>query len=66
MILSFINIRKVPQEMLKTSGEHFSRDLANVEWKIIFDPSLWIIEISSVKRNKYIHNTEDRTYCSFG
>ena len=31
MILSFINIRKVPREMLK--------NLANVnEWKIMFDP----------------------------
>ena len=33
MILSFINIRKVPLEMLKTLG------FANVnEWKIMFDP----------------------------
>ena len=44
MILSFINIRKVPREMLKTSGfalgfQQLSRDLANVnEWKIMFDP----------------------------
>ena len=44
MILSFINIRKDPREMLKTSGfafgfQHLSRDLANVnEWKIMFDP----------------------------
>ena len=44
MILSFINIRKVPWEMLKTSGfalgfQHLPRDLANVnEWKIMFDP----------------------------
>ena len=44
MILSFINIRKVFREMLKTLGfalgfQHLSRDLANVnEWKIIFDP----------------------------
>ena len=51
MILSFINIRKVPREMwkprakmLKTSSftlgfQHLSRDLANVnEWKIMFDP----------------------------
>ena len=38
MILSFINIRKVPREMLKTEGEA-PRDLANVnEWKIMFDP----------------------------
>ena len=45
MILSFINIRKVPREALKTSGfalgfQQFPRDLANVnEWKIMFDPS---------------------------
>ena len=44
MILSFINICKVPREMLKTSGfalrfQHLPRDLANVnEWKIMFDP----------------------------
>ena len=44
MILSFVNIRKVPREMLKTSGfalgfQHLSRVLANVnEWKIMFDP----------------------------
>ena len=44
MILSFINIRKVPGEMLKTLGfalgfQHLPRDLANVnEWKIMFDP----------------------------
>ena len=35
MILSFINIRKVPRKMLKTEGEvlgfqHLPRDLANV------------------------------------
>ena len=44
MILSFINIRKVPREMLKTLGfalgfQHLPRDLANVdELKIMFDP----------------------------
>ena len=44
MILSFINIRKVPREMLKTSGfalglQHLPRNLANAyEWKIMFDP----------------------------
>ena len=40
MILSFVNIRKVPREMLKTDGfQHLPRDLANVnEWKIMFDP----------------------------
>ena len=43
MILSFINIRKVPREMLKISGfvlgfQHLPRDLENVnEWKIMFD-----------------------------
>ena len=45
MILSFINIRETPQELLKTWGfalrfQHFPRDLANVnELKIMFDPS---------------------------
>ena len=44
MILPFVNIRKVPREMLKTSGfalgfQHLPRDLANIdEWKIMFDP----------------------------
>ena len=44
MILSFLNIRKVPRELLKTSGfalgfQHLPRDPANVnEWKIMFDP----------------------------
>ena len=44
MILSFINIPKVPREVLKTLGfalgfQHLPRDLANVnEWKIMFDP----------------------------
>ena len=37
MILSYINIRKVPRE----GFQHFPRDLANVnEWKIMFDPSI--------------------------
>ena len=46
MILSFINIPKVPQEVLKTSGfalgfQHFPPYLANVnEWKIMFDTSV--------------------------
>ena len=46
MILSFINIRKVPREVLKTAGfalnfQYFPRDLADVnEWKIMFDPSI--------------------------
>ena len=44
MILSFINIRNVPRQMLKTSSfalgfYHLPRDLANVnERKIMFDP----------------------------
>ena len=44
MILSIINIRKVPWQMLTTSGfalsfQHLPRDHANVnEWKIMFDP----------------------------
>ena len=43
MILSFVNIRKVPREMLKTSGfalgfQHLPRDLANVnKWKSMFN-----------------------------
>ena len=38
MILSFINIHKVPREVLKKLGfQHFSLDLENVnEWKIMF------------------------------
>ena len=47
MILSFINIRKVLREVLKTEGEgalgfqNFSQDLANVnEWKFMLDPSI--------------------------
>ena len=44
MILSYINIRKVPREMLKTLDfalgfQQLPWDLANVnEWKILFDP----------------------------
>ena len=51
MILSFINIRKVPREVLKTSGfvlgfQQLPPDLANVnKWKIMFDP---YIEIRSM------------------
>ena len=46
MILSFINICKVPQEVLIAYGlslgfQHFPQDLANVNaLKIIFDPSI--------------------------
>ena len=40
MILSSINIRKVPREGFALGFQHFPRDLANVnEWKIMFDPS---------------------------
>ena len=68
MILSFINIRKVPREALKTSGfalgfQHLPRDLANVnEWKIMFDPysdaqsdSPCIPESFTCKAGVYIH-----------
>ena len=42
MILPFINIRKVPRKMLKTSG------FANVnEWKTMFDP---YIEKCSIRK----------------
>ena len=47
--LSFINICKVSREVLKTLGfvlgsQHFLRDLTNIyEWKIIFDPSGWLL-----------------------
>ena len=49
MILSFINIRKVPWEMLKTEGfQHLLRDLANVnEWKIMFYPYIEVSGLSS-------------------
>ena len=46
MILSFISIRKIPQEVLKTSGftlgyQHFPRDLVDVnEWNTMFDSSI--------------------------
>ena len=49
MILTFINICKVPLEVLNTSGftlsfQHFPRDRMNViEWKIMFDPSIEMV-----------------------
>ena len=49
MIVSFVNIRKVPREMLKISGfslcfQHLPRDLVNVnEWKIMSDPYINLI-----------------------
>ena len=62
MILSFINIRKVPREMLKTSGfalgfQHLPQDLANVnEWKIMFDPYYCInSKKTHQKLRKYLH-----------
>ena len=57
IILSFINIRKVPSEVLKTEGkargfQHFLGDLANFnEWKIMFDPSIIKITVQG-KQNK--------------
>ena len=40
MILSFINIRKIPREGFALGFQQIHRDLANVnEWKIMFDPS---------------------------
>ena len=48
--MSFINIRKIPREVLKTSGfalgfQHLPQDLGNVnEWKIMFDPYIVIEE----------------------
>ena len=53
MILSFINIRKVPWEKLKTSGfalgfHHLPRDIANVnEWKIMFVPYI-VLELTCI------------------
>ena len=60
MILSFINTRKVPREMLKTSGfalglQHLPRDLANVnEWKIKFDPYSLIGKLTIGKSDSYM------------
>ena len=60
MVLSCINIRKVPREVLKTSCfalgyQHFPRDLANVnKWKIKFDPfivSMQLVEAILTKSN---------------
>ena len=59
MISSFINIRKVPWEELKTEGfalgfQHFPQDLANVnEWKIMFDPSVISESISIYLRQSF-------------
>ena len=52
MILSFINIRKVPREVMKTSGfalgfHPLPQDLANInKWKNIFDPFIVIRQVS--------------------
>ena len=65
MILSFINIPKVPREVLKTLGfQHLPRDLANVnEWKIMFDP--YIAQVLFTLGFSYItptnHSSQDRT-----
>ena len=43
MILSFINIHKVPQEAFALGFQYFPQDRAYVqinEWKIMFDPSV--------------------------
>ena len=41
VILSFINIRKVPRECFALGFQHFPRDLADVnKWKIMFGPSI--------------------------
>ena len=54
MILSFINIRKIPREVLKTEGEkQLLRALAKVnEWKIMFDPYIFyqIMKSSNMER----------------
>ena len=63
MILSFINIRKVPREMLKTEGfalgfQHLPRDIANVnEWKIMFD--LYIEAPGKNPLDVYQHDKEN-------
>ena len=60
MILSFVNIRKVPREMLKTEGEargfqHLPRDLANInDWKIMFDPYRTYWSVNSRRPAFYI------------
>ena len=64
MILSFINIRKVPREMLKTSGfalgfQHLSRDLANVnELEIMFDPYIQSLIHYSINKSRIICCTD--------
>ena len=63
MILSFINIRKVPQIVLKKPGFtlgflHFPPDLENVnEWKIIFYPiiELYLKVLLSCASNTVLH-----------
>ena len=60
MILSFINIRKVPREGFALGFQHFPRDLANVnEWKIMFDPSI-VILLNSKSCKKCHKNFENR------
>ena len=63
MILSFINICKVPPGRLKTSGfalgfQHIPLDLVNVnEWKIMLDPS---IDMRSRRNETYFVGFSDR------
>ena len=65
MTLSFINIHKVPREMLKTSGfalgfQHLPQDLANVnEWKIMFDPYI-ACQFNVREHSKHRKKTETR------
>ena len=62
MILSFINIRKVSREMLKTLGftlgfQHLPRDLANVnEWQNMFDPYIiiWQALLIFILKTRYL------------
>ena len=62
MILSFINIRQVPREVLRTSDyalgfQHSPRDLANVnEWKAMFDPYINTLNSTGPKKERRIEN----------
>ena len=71
MTLSFINIRKVPREILKTSGfalgfQHLPRDLANVnEWKIMFDPMIDSAVEPFREKNNVIKSIREGIICLF-
>ena len=55
MVFQYINIRKVPRELLKSAAsglgfQHLPRDLANVNaWKTMFDP----YNITSLSASKW-------------